>query len=248
MTSVLDRAGVSVRLPEQMYAEDIDGVWHVRRDDFWDREISAKVRAHAMCGPIWSCHVSAFPPVWIEGDQPHCPVCFPHAKRPPRPPRHRRVKGLELVPVTRDQGRAFVRAHHRHSRPHRGEVIRVGLADDAGELVAVAVAGMPCRELMDGVTLEITRVCTLGHENACSRLYGALARAAKALGWRRLFTYTLASESGSSLLAAGFVRDGDVPARAYAEKNGSRPRYAENLLGERTMPEEAKVRWRRDIA
>jgi len=155
---------------------------------------------------------------------------------------------VELVPVSRDDARAFVRAHHRHNRrPASAEVLRVGLAIDS-QLVAVALAGVPARELMDGRTLEVTRICTLGHENACSRLYGAIARAAKALGWRRLYTYTLASEPGTSPRAAGFVEDGIVPASDRATKNGSRPRYDVNLLGETVETEsEEKIRWRRDL-
>lgn len=150
--------------------------------------------------------------------------------------------------MTRDEARAFVRRHHRHN-PGRAaaEVLRVGVAVD-GELVGVAIAGMPARKLMDGRSLEVTRVCTLGHENACTRLYGAMARAAKALGWLRLYTYTLEDESGASVKAAGFVVDGTVAAAPYLVRNGARPRYDTNLLGEKVVPDGAKVRWRRDLA
>lgn len=109
---------------------------------------------------------------------------------------------MNLVPVSQREARAFVRAHHRHSRPDR-DIFRVGLEVD-GELVAVAVAGrLKAEGLQDGKTIEITRVCTLGHTNACSRLYGALCRAGAALGYRRAYTYTLASEPGTSPRAAG---------------------------------------------
>lgn len=152
---------------------------------------------------------------------------------------------LELVPLTQREARAFVAEHHRHNGADRGDVFRAGLAAD-GELVAVAVAGRPkAAGLQDGRTLEITRVCTLGHENACSRLYGALCRAAKALGWRRVVTYTLESEPGS-LLASGFARDADVAARSWADESG-RDRYAENLLGERPTPDGPKTRWVRHL-
>lgn len=57
---------------EPPYAEDIDGIWHERRDDFWDNDIFADVRAHAKCGAdIWSCHVSQYEP-----DEPKCTACF----------------------------------------------------------------------------------------------------------------------------------------------------------------------------
>src|SRR6185369_14591456 len=76
-----------------------------------------------------------------------------------------------------------------------------------GELVAVLTAGRPVARLLDdGRTLEVNRTCVRDfHRNANSRLYGACARAAKALGYRRLVTYTLTTETGSSLRACGFT-------------------------------------------
>lgn len=125
-------------------------------------------------------------------------------------------------------------------------MFRVGLEID-GELVAVATAGRPvAAALQDGFTVEVTRVCTLGHENACSRLYGALNRAAAALGYRRSYTYTLASEPGASPKAAGYVLDAEIQERDWAKESG-RPRYHENLLGERITPDGPKLRWRRDL-
>lgn len=61
-----------------VFAEDLDGIWHVRRDDFWDNDASADVRAHAVCGDIWSCHVSEFPPSLMEDGhrERHCRTCF----------------------------------------------------------------------------------------------------------------------------------------------------------------------------
>lgn len=154
---------------------------------------------------------------------------------------------MNLVPVTQRQARAFVAEHHRHNAPDRGDVFRVGLEHE-GELVAVASAGRPkAAGLQDGLTLEVTRVCTLGHENACSMLYGALCRAAKALGWQRVVTYTLLTETGASLRASGFVVDAELPARSWAEESG-RDRYETNLLGERVTPAGPKVRWLRELA
>lgn len=158
---------------------------------------------------------------------------------------------MQVVPVSRNTCRQFIREHHRHSiRPPSSEVLRAGLAQD-GALVAVATAGMPARELMDGFTLEISRVCVRDgidvRANASSRLYGALARSAKALGWRRLVTYTLEHEPGTSLRAAGFAAAAAVPARHRAQKVGARPRYQANLFGEQVEPEVAKTRWIREL-
>jgi hypothetical protein len=80
----------------------------------------------------------------------------------------------------------------------------LGVASD-GLLVGVAVVGRPvARHLDDRLTLEVTRSCTDGTRNANSKLYGAAWRAARALGYQRLITYTEDSESGTSLRAAGF--------------------------------------------
>jgi hypothetical protein len=71
--------------------------------------------------------------------------------------------------------------------------------------VGVAVAGNPSRVWQNEAKLVISRVATEGYENACSMLYGALCRAAKALGYVEVWTYTLKDEPGTSLRAAGFM-------------------------------------------
>lgn len=148
---------------------------------------------------------------------------------------------LERVPLRQRDALAFVRAHHRHSDPPRGDVIRVGLADN-DELVAVGMAGRPvARCLDDGRTLEVLRVCTLGQPNACSQLYGALARAGGALGWRRVITYTLAEEPGSSLRAAGFTVDAELDGRV-GWSCPSRPR------GDHGHDGVARIRWTRSVS
>jgi hypothetical protein len=150
------------------------------------------------------------------------------------------------VPVTRDQARAFVAAHHRHAGPPVGWRFGVGLAV-GGELRAVVIAGRPVsRHLDDGYTLEVTRLATLGDRNACTRLYGAACRAAAALGYRRVVTYTLASESGSSPAGAGFRRVADVRARE-SWANAERPRQAVTLWGDPVVPTARRVRWERTL-
>lgn len=124
-----------------------------------------------------------------------------------------------------------------------GDVLRVGLAV-GGDLVAVATAGRPvARGLDDGRTLEVTRVAVVdGHPGACSRLYGAIGRAAAALGWSRLVTYTRADEPGISPRAAGFTRDGDVAGRPWVRSEGA------TLFGSPTAADPIdKVRWVREL-
>ena len=112
---------------------------------------------------------------------------------------------LSLVPVSLKEANAFVAEHHRHHKPTRGHKFSVGCAAE-GRLVGVAIVGRPVsRYLDDGLTLEVNRLCTTGEQNACSMLYGAAARAAKAMGYQKIITYTLDSEPGASLRAAGWT-------------------------------------------
>lgn len=152
----------------------------------------------------------------------------------------------ELRPIRRDAARAFVVEHHRHSEPPVSWLFGVGLYID-DELRAVGMAGRPiARALDDGRTVEITRICTLGDRNAASRVYGSLCRPAKALGYRRAVTYTLAEEVGSSVLAAGFRRDGTVRGRPHIHSDGPRALDLLRLWEPPKMPTGPKVRWIRD--
>ena len=114
---------------------------------------------------------------------------------------------LRLRPISLRDANEYVRQHHRHHKPVAGHKFSIGCEAD-GELVGVIIAGRPVsRYLDDGFTLEVTRLCTNGAKNACSFLYGAAARAAAAMGYKRIITYTLESENGASFgLPAGFVK------------------------------------------
>ncbi|MER7684453.1 XF1762 family protein [Streptomyces sp. NPDC097610] len=122
---------------------------------------------------------------------------------------------LHLVPVRSRQAKDFVRTWHRHHPPPAGQIFAVGAADETGILRAVAIAGRPvARHLDDGATLEVTRTASDGTRNANSLLYGASWRAAKALGYRRLITFTHEGESGASLRGAGWHLIASRPPRA----------------------------------
>lgn len=130
---------------------------------------------------------------------------------------------MRVVPITLKFAKDYVTAHHRHNKAPVGHKFSVGLVDDVGAFVGVATAGRPVARAFDnGLTLEVNRTCTQGAANANSMLYGAIWRAAKAMGYTRLITYTQADESGASLRAAGFVRVKDLPARgSWAESSVS---------------------------
>lgn len=131
---------------------------------------------------------------------------------------------LHLCPTTLEEANRFVEAHHRHSAARQGHKFSLA-ASVGGEVVGVAIVGRPvARGLDDGWTLEALRVCTDGTRNACSFLYAAAWRATRALGYRKLVTYTLASEPGASLRAAGWRVVGEVTARPKGWNTPGRPR------------------------
>ena len=116
----------------------------------------------------------------------------------------RKAAPLEIVPMTLREANAYVEQHHRHHGPVLGQKYSIGLSDGE-KIVGVAIVGRPVsRHLDDGWTLEVNRLCTDGTKNACSMLYAAAWRAARAMGYKRLVTYILESENGASLRAAGW--------------------------------------------
>lgn len=138
---------------------------------------------------------------------------------------------LTVVPISFAEACAFVAEHHRHHKPPNGHRFSVAVADDEGVVRGVAMVSHPiARHLMDGWTLEVIRSATDGTPNANSCLYGACWRAAKALGYRRLLTYTQAGESGASLVGAGFRVVGERKPNKGWDKPG-RPRVDTHPLG-----------------
>lgn len=124
--------------------------------------------------------------------------------------------GLRAVPLAFPDADAFVLDHHRHHTPPVGHKFSIGAADN-DELVGVVIVGRPVsRHRDDGMTLEVTRLCTNGHRNACSFLYGRAAKAAFALGYTRIGTYILKSEAGSSVKAAGWQLIGETPGKSWS--------------------------------
>jgi hypothetical protein len=112
---------------------------------------------------------------------------------------------LTIVPVALTGAARFINWNHRSHRPPQGGLFALGVQDESGEIRGVAVVGRPvARRLDDGRTAEVIRLCTDGTPNACSALYGAAWRAARALGYLRLITYILFDEPGTSLRAAGW--------------------------------------------
>ena len=112
---------------------------------------------------------------------------------------------LTIHPISLKDANNYVELNHRHHHKTQGHKFSIACYDD-DRLCGVAIVGRPLsRHLDDGKTLEILRCCTDGTHNACSILYGRAARIAKLMGYERIITYILESESGSSLLASGYT-------------------------------------------
>ena len=145
---------------------------------------------------------------------------------------------LELIPMTLKEARRFVDLHHRHHKAPQGGLFAVGVALGV-ELVGVAIVGRPVARMLDnGATAEVTRVCVIeGVPNCSSKLYGACWRVARAMGYRRLITYTLTEEPGTSLVAAGWKYVGAAGGGTW--NRPSRPRVDTAPTGQKRLWERA---------
>jgi hypothetical protein len=146
---------------------------------------------------------------------------------------------LSAVPMKLKEAAAFVRNFHRHNRPPAGGLFAVGVSDGAA-LVGVAIVSRPvARHLDDGATVEVVRCCVVDHapKNACSFLYARCWNAARALGWSKLITYTLQSESGASLRGAGWKTVAELPGSTGVAWQNRPGREWQEVTGQ------AKFRW-----
>lgn len=146
---------------------------------------------------------------------------------------------LKIVPIKQKAAFSFIEDWHRHHKKPVGSIFQIACSN--GVIVCgVAIVGRPVsRHLDNGKTLEVTRLCTLGDYNACSFLYSACWRIAKEMGYERLITYILASESGGSLKASGWVCLGQrgggswsVPSRPRIDKHPTEKKilYEKSLM------------------
>lgn len=162
---------------------------------------------------------------------------------------------LLLQPITLRAANAYVAEHHRHHGPTRGCVFCVACYDTerAGilpYLCGVCVVGRPvARKLQDGTTLELTRVCTDGTKHVASKLIAAATRACFAIGCKRVVSYVLESEAGTSYLAAGWERAAESAGGSWDRTARIREEPMRDLLGlEPKHPQGPKTRWERRAA
>lgn len=142
---------------------------------------------------------------------------------------------LKAQPMSLKKANEYVAEMHRHHPPVYRDMFRVGCYDTSqGRLVGVVQVGRPvARGLDDGKTVEVVRLCSDGTKNVCSFLYGKASRIAKELGYSRIVTYILDSESGDSLKASGWAYDHKVYGRSWSCP--SRPRQTQSPTCDKQM-------------
>ena len=147
---------------------------------------------------------------------------------------------VTIIPITLPRANRHVARLHRHHAPIPGGFAWWACAAVVdGKIVGVAIAGRPTnRNNDDGQTVEVLRVATDGTFNAPSALLAACARCAKAIGARRIITYTLSSEGGSSLRGAGWILECEDTGKSWWAHAGTRtPAVAREHMSEH------KARW-----
>lgn len=149
---------------------------------------------------------------------------------------------LSVVHVTIEEANRFVLAFHRHHLDMPSGIGRYALAaiEPDGLVHGVAIVGLPAalNRMNEQSVLEVSRLATDGHPNACSVLYAACGRAGRALGFRRIITYILDTEAGGSLKPAGWQQDDGMwggmgwsnrPGRRDLHPVGPKGRWSLNL-------------------
>lgn len=156
---------------------------------------------------------------------------------------------LKAKPISLTESNIFVAEHHRHHLPVTRDKFRVACEVD-GKIVGVANVGNPvARKLCDGYTLEVTRCCTDGTKDVCSFLYSRCARICKEMGYKKIITYILETEDGTSLKASGWHLEKEN-AGGVTWNMPSRPREVEihTLFGTvEKYPMCLKQRWCKEL-
>ena len=130
---------------------------------------------------------------------------------------------LSVAPISLHEANEFIENYHRHNKPVQGH--KYAIAACTNKLVGVAIVGRPvARLLQDGFTSEVTRLCVVDDapKGTCSFLYGRCWRIWQQMGGKRMVTYTLKSESGSSLKGAGWKIMGEVKGGAWDREKRNR--------------------------
>ena len=163
------------------------------------------------------------------------------------------MSDLKAIPIELKEANEFVEALHRHHSPVHRDKFRIGCVDEQGNLHGVIQLARPVsRMLDDGKTIEVVRCCSDGTYNVCSFLYSRAARIAKEMGYERIITYILNSETGTSLKASGWKLENadcgggswNVPSRPREVVESQMSLFGDNKP---KYPTEKKQRWGKSL-
>lgn len=150
-----------------------------------------------------------------------------------------------LKPISLKDANKFVLKNHRHHGTVVGYKFAISIEVD-GTIKGVAICSRPVsRKLDDGFTLEVSRLCVVDFPNGCSMLYSACARVAKGMGYKKIITYILQSEAGTSLKASGWICEAEKVGGVWnSSGNRIRTNTKTDLFGTTVKyPESLKSRW-----
>ena len=149
---------------------------------------------------------------------------------------------LYVVPLELAEANRLVALWHRHHKPSQGHRFSLGVIDGDGVLHGAAIIGRPVARLAGSPrdVLEVVRLVTDGTVNACSILYAGAARAGLAMGYKRIQTYILEEEPGTTLTAAGWTCEG--------EAGGGQWKHTDGKARRTDQPVGMKSRWAKDLA
>ena len=149
---------------------------------------------------------------------------------------------IEAIPLELSAANEFVAKFHRHHDPVHRDKFRIGASQD-GRLVGVVQVGRPVsRKLDDGKTVEVVRLCTDGTKDVCSFLYSRAARIAKEMGYEKIITYILCTETGASLRACGWVEESTTSGGHWSRPSRKRTTTAP------TMPKKRYAKYLKTLA
>ena len=148
---------------------------------------------------------------------------------------------MKIVPLELRELNDLVARLHRHHKPVQGHRFSLGVVNDSGVVVGGASVGRPVARLTNAKeVVEVTRLVTDGTPCACSVLYAAAARVAKEMGYKRIQTFILDTEPGTSLRASGWTMVGTTRGDCWTGREG-RSRRSD-------QPTCPKQRWERALS
>lgn len=160
------------------------------------------------------------------------------------------MSDLKIVPINQKDANRFVLKHHRHHKPVVGSIFQIG-CNQGSILVGVAICGRPVAQKTNyKEVIEVNRLCVIdGIENACSKLYSACSRIAKEMGYKQIITFTLDSEPGISLKAAGWILEAEGVGGVWnSTQKRKRTNEITDLFGtSKKYPTELKKRWIKNL-